>query len=127
MFNQNAYSETGKMFLKCTQYKDPQLAIIDFDKKLFDVNDYDRGVPENLRYPITSITDEKIKSEFIEKETFRDGYRRMKVTITIDRLTGTITDSGKKLEDTRIDKNPNFYMMKFNIKNCQKIEMKKKF
>ena len=36
-------------------------------------------------------------------------------------------DKIKKLEDTRIDKNPNFYMMKFNIKNCQKIEMKKKF
>ena len=127
LFNQNAYSETGKMFLKCMYYSIPQLAIIDFDKKLFDANDYSRGVPENLRYPITSITDEKIKSDFIEKQTFRDGYRRMKVTITIDRLTGTITDSGKKIEDTRIDKSADYYVMKFNMKDCQKIEMKKKF
>ena len=51
----------------------------------------------------------------------------MKVTITIDRLTGTITDSGKKIEDTRIDKSADYYVMKFNMKDCQKIEMKKKF
>ena len=72
LLNQNAYSETGKMFLKCMYYSIPQLAIIDFDKKLFDANDYSRGVPENLRYPITSITDEKIKSDKGNDELFSE-------------------------------------------------------
>ena len=130
LFIGNAYSETGKIFLKCGDGNYAQIALIDFDNKLFDVGPISRGAPENLKYSITSVSDEKILVERIQKipGPKSGGYEVYKVVVKIDRMTGTIADyKSEKLEDTRTDKSVNFRFMELNITNCKRIEMKKKF
>ena len=117
-----------KIVLKCKQYNDDWLAVVDLDKMTFDMNRFDKGIPYEHRFDIVDVNDKQIKAEFIQTTFTGGGYVKYLVTVTVDRYLGVIDDSGKKIEDTRVDKSgPNFYLKSFFLNNCEKVKINKKF
>ena len=119
-----------KIVLMCNQYNTiDYIAVIDLKNRLFDMNELEKGFPENLRFKISKISDEKIIANAIETTNYKDGsYVTWDISILIDRYLGTIDDSGRKVRDTRKGDNlPNFYLKKFWAKNCEKFNPTKKF
>ncbi len=119
-----------KIVLMCNQYNTiDYIAVIDLKNRLFDMNELEKGFPENLRFKISKISDEKIIANAIETTNYKDGsYVTWDISILIDRYLGTIDDSGRKVRDTRKGDNlPNFYLKTFWAKNCEKFNPTKKF
>ena len=119
-----------KIVLMCNQYNTiDYIAVIDLKNRLFDMNELEKGFPENLRFKISKISDEKIIANAIETTNYKDGsYVTWDISILIDRYLGTIDDSGRKVRDTRKGDNlPNFYLKTFWAKNCEKFNPNKKF
>ena len=86
-----------KIVLMCNQYNTiDYIAVIDLKNRLFDMNELEKGFPENLRFKISKISDEKIIANAIETTNYKDGsYVTWDISILIDRYPMALTQSNK--------------------------------
>ena len=138
LFSGSVYAE-NKIFLKCKQRNSviPQgvdwVAVIDLDNMRFDMNQFDEGIPTNLRFGIVEVNDKIIIAKIFLKERYGDGHIKRLITVTIDRYLGSIDPSGLSniVEDTRTDKyDIPFFFKQFWADKCEKFSppvLKKKF
>lgn len=118
----------NKIILKCKQYTDDWVVTIDLENMKFDMNELKKGIPEDLRFSIVDVSDERIIAEAIKTTSQGGGYTKYLISVTVDRYLGTIDDDAEKIEDTRTDKSgPNFYLKTFFANECEKFDVNKKF
>ena len=126
--NTNAFAD-NMIVLKCKKYTQDYLAVIDLENKLFDMNPFSAGIPDDFRFKITEANDKRIIASAIKTSPEKSGgFLKHQITITIDRYMGVIKDSAELIEDTRKDKsNPSWIFAEFFAEDCKKVNLEKKF
>ena len=115
--------------LKCKKYTEDYLAVIDLENKLFDMNPFSAGMPDDFRFKISEANDKRIIASAIQTSPEKSGgFLKHRITITIDRYMGVIKDGAELIEDTRKDKsNPSWLFAEFFAEDCKKVNLEKKF
>ena len=60
--NTNAFAD-NMIVLKCKKYTEDYLAVIDLENKLFDMNPFSAGIPDDFRFKITEANDKRITTK----------------------------------------------------------------
>ena len=126
--NTNAFAD-NMIVLKCKKYTEDYLAVIDLENKLFDMNPFSAGIPDDFRFKITEANDKRIIASAIKTSPEKSGgFLKHRITITIDRYMGVIKDGSVLIEDTRKDKStPSWRFAEFYAEDCKKINLENKF
>ena len=128
ILNTNAFAD-NMIVLKCKKNTEDYLAVIDLENKLFDINPFNVGMPDDFRFKITEANDKEIIASAIKTTPKKSGgFLKHRIAISIDRYMGVIKDEAELIEDTRKDKsNPSWLFAEFFAKDCKKINLENKF
>jgi hypothetical protein len=78
ILNTNAFAD-NMIVLKCKKNTEDYLAVIDLENKLFDINPFNVGMPDDFRFKITEANDKEIIASAI-KTTPKKKWRVFKTS-----------------------------------------------